>query len=445
MRKWLLWAVMAAGPAALAFDMDSREARGQAPVINAADAVYTGNGAVSSAAYSGEWLGSIDTQALNSGPQCEASSEHASAPAALFYGSADYLLWWTKGTSLPPLVTSSPAGTPRADAAILGLPATSVLFGGAQDDNESRSGVRARVGRWLDDCACTGVEAGYFGVFHDSGTLQFAAATAGPPGTGLPILGRPFFDTEADIQNAQLVSFLGLTDGSISVLTNSEFHSANLSLRRKWREGEMGRIDLLGGYRYFRFRDSLRINSDFASTSPVGNIAQGTSFSVFDDFAAENDFHGGELGAAINLRRGGRFGLDFVGKVALGNLHRAVAINGQTTVVTPGPNGTVNTADGGLLALSTNSGRTTENSFGVLPEFQLNATFDVTECWSLQFGYTFLLLNQVARAGEQVDLAINPNFVPGGNGQGTPAPVLAGHNTGDFWAQGLNFGIQGRF
>ena len=41
----------------------------------------------------------------------------------------DYLGWWAKGDKLPPLVSGSPAGTPRATAGVLGQPATTTLFG----------------------------------------------------------------------------------------------------------------------------------------------------------------------------------------------------------------------------------------------------------------------------------------------------------------------------
>ena len=62
----------------------------------------------------------------------------------------DYLFWWTRGMSLPPLVTTSPAGTPLPDAGVLGEPATTVLFGDEQVSDELRSGFRFETGIWLD-------------------------------------------------------------------------------------------------------------------------------------------------------------------------------------------------------------------------------------------------------------------------------------------------------
>lgn len=49
--------------------------------------------------------------------------DFGSAPLERNWVSAEYLLWWSKGNEIPPLVSSSPAGTPRADAGVIGSPA----------------------------------------------------------------------------------------------------------------------------------------------------------------------------------------------------------------------------------------------------------------------------------------------------------------------------------
>src|SRR5262245_54300916 len=51
-------------------------------------------------------------------------------PTRLWVG-ADYLLWRVRGDSLPPLVTTSPPGTPADQAGVLSTPGTTVLFGGS--------------------------------------------------------------------------------------------------------------------------------------------------------------------------------------------------------------------------------------------------------------------------------------------------------------------------
>src|SRR5262245_57355902 len=114
--------------------------------------------------------------------------EAACGPPGRFWAEADYLLWWMRGASLPPLVTPSPPGTGRRRrAGVLGAPVTVVLFGGSQVDSAVRSGGRFTVGAWLDHEQRFGVEAGAF--FLESKSAAFQAASAGNP-----ILARPFFD-----------------------------------------------------------------------------------------------------------------------------------------------------------------------------------------------------------------------------------------------------------
>jgi hypothetical protein len=59
------------------------------------------------------------------------------------------------------------------------------------------------------------------------------------------------------------------------------------------------------------------------------------------------------------------------------------------------------------------------------------------------FGSTFLYWNRVARSGDQIDLAVNTNFIPPpiANTGGALNPSFAFHDTA-FWAMGLNFGLE---
>src|SRR6056297_3074011 len=49
-----------------------------------------------------------------------------------YWVTAESLLWFGKGRTMPALVTTSPAGTPQVDAGVLGRPGTQVLFGDGQ-------------------------------------------------------------------------------------------------------------------------------------------------------------------------------------------------------------------------------------------------------------------------------------------------------------------------
>src|SRR5688572_2201334 len=66
------------------------------------------------------------------------------------WGSAEFLMWWGKGTDLPPLVTTALPGTPAGDAGNLGLDSTSILFGNEMGGNKLQGGGRITLGVWLD-------------------------------------------------------------------------------------------------------------------------------------------------------------------------------------------------------------------------------------------------------------------------------------------------------
>ena len=93
---------------------------------------------------------SASGQCGETGGGCSAACSDCYAPT--WYGQADLLIWWFKGNQVPALVTTSPDGTPRPQAGVLGQPGTEVLFGDTGIDDNYRPGLRLTVGRWLDEC-----------------------------------------------------------------------------------------------------------------------------------------------------------------------------------------------------------------------------------------------------------------------------------------------------
>jgi hypothetical protein len=135
--------------------------------------------------------------------------ELAETARPCIWAEAEYLLWWMKGATLPPLITTSPSGTPATQAGVLGAPGTAILFGGDRVNDDVRSGGRFTLGAWLDDCHTLGVEGDFF--FLSSRGSGFDASS-----TGSPILARPFIDATTGQPNSQLIAFPGLLAGSIS-------------------------------------------------------------------------------------------------------------------------------------------------------------------------------------------------------------------------------------
>jgi len=371
---------------------------------------------------------------------CDCScDEECCTCAPRWWMRGQYLLWWTEGQNLPTLVTTSPNGTPRAEAGVLGFPNTTTLFGAQRVADDERHGVRWSLGTWLDDTQCSALEGEWFSVGDANSTGNFFASSNGDP-----ILARPFFNVSLGAEDSALIAFPNLVAGQIAASSSSELHSGNLLLRSNLRRGYRGRLDLLTGYRYFRFREDLLITENLVSTDPGGFVQVGTTLDLFDRFVTENDFHGGELGLAIEMDHGPwTFGL--LGKVALGNVHQQLEIDGGTVVATPGGSTTART--GGLLALPTNIGSYSHNEFGVLPELTTNIDYRINDCWSLTIGYTFIYLSDLLRTGDQIDRFVNPTQLtdfdqPGGGGLiGDPRPRASLSDT-DFWAQGLNVGLK---
>jgi hypothetical protein len=345
-----------------------------------------------------------------------------------------------KGASVPPLVTTSPPGTPREQAGVLGAPGTTVLFGGSDVDSGLRSGGRFALGAWLNCGQTIGVEGGTF--FLENRSAGFSAAS-----TGDPILARPFLDATTNRQASELVALPGLLSGSVSASASSTgLVGADALLRANLCCGCDWRLDVVGGYRFLRLADHLGVREDVMSTSPSNPnfIQQGTTLSVTDQFDTRNEFHGGNLGLRGEVRRGA-WVLRGLASVAVGDNHEVADVSGATTVSVPGAPPPVTNA-GGLLALQSNIGRQSRDRVAVIPEFGLQVGYQLTSHLRAYAGYTFIYWGEVVRAGDQVDLAVNPNLLPPVSqpvsGPLRPAPRL--ENT-SFWAQGIDLGLELRF
>jgi Putative beta barrel porin-7 (BBP7) len=340
----------------------------------------------------------------------------------------EYLLWSGKGDHLPPLVTTSPVGTPRSTAGVLGAPTTTIRFGDTDANDQARSGGRVTLDAWLTCNQGLGIEANYF-ILGDRKT-NFADSSD-------PIIARPFFNVESLRQDAQLIAYPGVATGSIDISAKSEFQGAEILLRGNWFEdccgapAPAGRLDFLIGYRYLRLAESLTINSESFTTPIDDNGGNDPTLDVSDRFRTVNNFNGADFGALFQ-RRYCRWSVDFLMKLALGSTNSRVTIGGSTVITS----GQTTTAPGGLLAARSNMGTYDRDSFAVVPEIGLTLGYDVTCQLRATAGYTFLYWSQVARPPDQIDLNVNPN--------GGAFPQFNFH-CADFWAQGLTLGLDYRF
>jgi len=378
---------------------------------------------------------------------CGTCSNCPCGPSGVFWVRPEYLLWRTRGMRLPPLVTTSPTGTPAASAGVLGRTGTEILYGDEEVLDGSRSGFRLKGGMWLDCCNWIGVEGEY--LFLGEESESFAASSEGDP-----ILARPFFNVLLNQQDSELVAFPGTVSGEVTVQTETELQGAgarmrvNLCCEQLARDpcrqacGRCGsggghRLDGLVGYRWLQLDERLGIREVLVS----GTGQPQTDFDLRDQFETDNDFHGVDLGL---LWEGysDRWTLELLGKIALGNTHRVVRIDGSTVATT----GNVPvTNEGGLLALSSNIGQYSDDKFSVIPEFGATLGYCLTSHLRLTVGYTFLYWSHVVRPGDQVDLGVNTDLLPPPiETEGPQRPAFAMNDT-DYWAQGMNFGLDYRW
>jgi hypothetical protein len=363
-------------------------------------------------------------------------------PLGGWYLRAEYLYWWSDGLYTPALVTTSPNGTSRANAGVLGVPGTSTLFGGGLN-NSGISGARISFGKWLDCYPGHAIEGDYWGLTTQNNGY-FASSN------GNPILARPFFDINNATESSELVAFPSLLRGSVLVDPVTRVQGAGL--RKRWQLcGCLDcdpcdpccctgwNVDVTAGYRFMRLDDSLGIREDLVSTDQSNPGA----FVVQDQFATKNIFNGAEVGTVLG-GRSGRWSYDLLGRLAVGNTHSQVRIDGFTDITPVG--GSTTRSTGGLLTQRTNIGVYQRDALAVIPELGATVGWQLNGVWRLTCGYTFIYWSNVVRAGQQIDRDVNTNLLApeASPFSGNLRPRFVMNDT-DFFVQGINVGLDARW
>lgn len=344
------------------------------------------------------------------------------------FGSIEFLAWWAKGTSLPPLVTTSPPGTIQAEAGVLGFPNTTVLFGNEHAGDELQAGGRVTFGMWLDCEHNLAVGCRFFALGGDE--TRFTANS-----TDFPILAQPYFDAALGVESSLLLGFPNVASGGVAVnLSNRNVLGTDVFTSMMMERDCNRRIDLVFGYQFMRLDDNLQIDSTqtvLQAPPPIGTV-----FESSDTFTCKNEFHGVSLGLKRSRARG-CWSVDAFGKLGVGNMQQSVVISGQTVGTIP--NNPPVTVPGGLFAQPSNIGFFKRDEFCVIPELTLNLTYHVNCCLGFHVGYNFIWISDVALTGDQIDRNVNL-------GQPTPPllPAFAFRDR-DYWLQGLNFGMNWDF
>lgn len=315
---------------------------------------------------------------------------------------------------LPALVTTNSSTTPT-----LGNSNTTVLFGDDTVNKDATSGGRFGLGMWFDPCQSHGIEFTYMGLGSET-TSYYASSD------DYTILGRPFFNIETAVADADLISYASPAySGWVNVVAETNFQGTELLYRRGTRRYGDSKVDFLVGWRWLQLKDELRINESLTSV--------GGTIDLSDQFSTRNNFNGAEFGIQWQRPMSEHWTFEALGKAAIGKSHSVVTIAGQQTA---DPNQ-------GLLAMDSNSGTHTRDSFSAITEFGLSLKRRFGCGLEMSFGYTLVYWGDVMRAGDQIDLNVDPRQIP-------PSPQSATHpevpmKASDFWTQGLHAGLEYAF
>lgn len=350
-----------------------------------------------------------------------------------FWGSAESLFWWTRNGVIPPLATVGGSdGVP-------GSPGVRVLVDSLDFDDSSRPGGRFTLGYRFESIPALGVEAISFFLADGHSDITLASS-------GTPVLAQPFLNTITLGLDANRVAAPGVASGTVTIGARTSLWGAEANLTNRLTDGdcESFHLTVLGGFRFLSLEDEVTSTEQFQVAPSVPGFG-GNRVGLHDQFRTANRFYGGQVGleAGVTLAR---LTIDVRGKLALAPVHQTADVVGTTNVV--GPTGSTTMFQGGLYALRSNIGHYQGDQLAFLPELDVTVGLPLTRHLRLFAGYSLLWVSTVARAGEQIDPVINASQFPIRSGNGAqigPARPAFRFETTDFWAQGVNFGLELRY
>jgi len=324
-------------------------------------------------------------------------------PGPMFWAGADALFWRVKGGLVSPLVVGvyTSANPP--------LPADPRMAFPVSDDRingDVQSGFRLRAGMWLDKPHGTGVEVTFTDFLHESDRNYFV-------GNSNVILARPFVDV---VQRSpalfQLSNPTGGVQGIAAVATTFDSDGFELNMLRRGPAMIGEEMHWILGLRYWSLEESLAVETA-AQTSAL-------RLSAFDSFATRNRFFGPQVGGNWHWDRG-RLSIDLSAKLAVGAIWEESSIDGGSTAMSP--SGARLDRSGGLLALRSNIGDDDRTKLAVMRDTSLSLGYCIADNVQLRLGYDFMWVSNVIRPGQQIDLGVNPSYLPfSPTPSGTPRP-----------------------
>lgn len=345
-----------------------------------------------------------------------------------FWVNGEYLLWYSRSMGTPELVTLVPAG------AVGGPPTTGLRLypNDRKLDFGPQNGYRVSGGAMLTECYS--LEGSFFQLENKVEGGDFAGSgLAGTAG-----IGRPY--VPAGGAPRVLYSALpGQYAGIVGVRASTELWGveANVGFDTYHLFADHNRGLL--GFRYANLAERITVTD-------ASLFANGQANTVQDVFATRNEFYGGQVGLHSRFFGGSAWSFDTIGKFGMGGVRQRAEIFGANANIDPVA-GLVDREAGGLLARPTNSGVFERDQFAVTLDLTFTLGYQVTPRLRTTFGYSIFYLSSAIRPGSAIDRAVNDSAIRFVTPEDRTASALArprfdfGRAT-DYWAQGLNFGLQ---
>jgi hypothetical protein len=351
-----------------------------------------------------------------------------------FYAETNFLLWWFKPICLNVPVVS--IGNPQAAIpGAIGQPGTQIVIGGSPPHKfefAATPGGEIKLG-WVRADNSIGVEVSGFLMDTASASQHFASDANGGPATYLP------YQAPDNSQQALPFTVPGVVAGSSLAIGSTHVWGVESNAILPFMLERCGHTVsgafLIGG-RYLDLTDRDRITNTLRLVADPTAVATGA-----DQVMTRNQFAGPQLGVQIGLERE-KWSLTYTTKLAAGSTHQLRSIEGSPLLISttsaplvPGP----------LIALPSNIGRETADRVTLVPEVGLQARRALTSWCSISLGYRLIYWNKVLCPGDQMSPLVNITQLPF-NGPVTgpllPSPQIV-HT--DYFAQGLDLGLEFRF
>jgi hypothetical protein len=334
---------------------------------------------------------------------------------------AELLLWFPQARNTPPL------GVAAVDPVDLFADAPGATVFNDPFGNGLTPGFRGDVGRYFAD-GLFGLGGRVWVLGDDSETFQYTS-----PGN-TPFFGVPFFQLDPGsplgVGEDTVIVTGGGAQGSVVARSALSVVAAELYGRALVGEGKNHRFEMIGGYSHFNITD------EFDLRVVQQTIALDTIFN--DAFRTRNEFHGGQIGNELSLRRG-RWTASSLTKVHLGTMAQRVSATGNSVTQIPGVPPTVTQdVNEGLFARGDALETRSQNLFTFAPEMNLKVGYQFRDHVNFHVGYSFIYWSNVALAGEQMDrnLFVDSTNL-GATGPGRYNPI----RSDGFWVQGIDLGM----